>query len=125
MPRQTQPQARDPWVPIRSTSTGTAPPLPGPRGRYVVYLEPPMIRDTGDGKGRYCHFSWKGESFALRDFITGMERRQSSDLTVEQVWQTARDRIPAKGDLFVPIENGRFWREKLDTLTSVFHATQP
>jgi hypothetical protein len=83
-----------------------------------------MIRDTGDGKGRYCHFSWKGDSFALRDFVTGVERRHGPDLTVEQVWQAASDRIPAKGDLFVPVENGRFWRDKLDTLTAVFHATQ-
>ncbi len=131
MPRQPQPRqtpAQDPWKPLRTESAGTgteednAPPLPGKRGRYLLYLGPPIIRAI-EGRGRFVHFSWSGESYCIRDFIAGVERREGTDFTVEQVWRRATDRIPATGDYYRPHSEGKFWRETLDDMTRVHHST--
>jgi len=124
----------DPWVPLRTESAGSgkendlAPPLPGRRGRYLLYLGPPVIKPI-DGRGRYIHFSWaesrSGQiSYAVRDFIGGMERREGDDLTAEQIWRRALDRIPAVGDYYRPYTEGKFWRETLEKLTAAYHSNK-
>ena len=87
--------------------------LPGERGRYVLLLEPPLVQ----GEPHYVHFSWKDFSFCIRDYIQQLERRQAEDLTPTDVWDAALDRIPCKGELYVPVENFEFWRRKLTDLT--------
>jgi hypothetical protein len=119
-------KAKGPWVPIRTSSDGhdnSAPPLPGKRGRYLLYLGTGVI-DPIDGKGRYVHFSWQNDAFCIRDFITGMERRESEDLTVALVWRRALDRIPATGDYYKPHGEGKFWKETLEKLTAEYHGNQ-
>ena len=112
--------SQGPWSPMRSAMSGGSPSLPGKRGRYLLYLGTGVI-DPIDGRGRFCHFSWNNDSFALRDYITGRERRQGSDLTVERVWRAAQVRIPATGKYFVPVEDGQFWLETLGRLTAEHH----
>jgi len=101
-----------------------APPLPGKRGRFLLYLGPPVIKPI-DGRGRYVHVSWKSRpdgtfAYAIRDFIAGLERRESDDMPIELIWRRALDRIPAKGDLFRPHTDARFWLETLTALTNRF-----
>jgi hypothetical protein len=125
MPSQ---KPKSPWGPLRTASAGTgkeedAPPLPGKKGRYALYLGTGVI-DPIDGKGRYVHVSWSGKSYCIRDYIAGIERREGDDLTIEQVWKRALDRIPATGDLYVSYTDGKFWKEKLEMLTAVHHSTQ-
>lgn len=79
----------------------------------MLWLEAPMI----EGEARYVHFSWKDESFCIRDYVGQRERRQSPGLTPSDVWKTALDRIPCKGEMYVPVENFEFWTGKLTELT--------
>jgi hypothetical protein len=123
-----QKKSKSPWTPLRTASSGTgkdddAPPLPGKRGRYLLYVGTGIIEPI-NGRGRYVHVSWSGDAFCIRDFIAGVERREGDDLTIAQVWKRALDRIPATGDLYVPHGDGKFWREKLEMLTAVYHSTQ-
>ncbi len=125
MPSPSQ-KAKGSWVPLRTASGGNgepeaqAPPLPGKRGRYLLYLGAPIIEPI-ECKGRYVHVSWSGESYCLRDYIAGLELRDG-DFAIEDIWRRAVDRIPATGDLYVPHTEGRFWKEKLETLTAVFQS---
>jgi hypothetical protein len=101
------------WQKMRIPGAGAGDSLPGDRGRYLLWLEPPYV----EGEGRYVHFSWKEGSFCLRDYIQHLERRQGRDTTALDVWRAAQDRIPAKGELYVPVENFEFWTAKLKELT--------
>jgi hypothetical protein len=87
-----------------------------------LYLGPPVIKPI-DGRGRYVHFSWAESpsgriSYCLRDFIVGMERREGDDLTAEQIWRRALDRIPAVGDYYRSHKEGKYWRDTLERLTA-------
>lgn len=117
---------KNPWIPLRTRSTATgeaAPPLPGRRGRYLLYLGPPAIKAI-NGKGRYVHFSWRDGAFVLRDYIAGVERREGPDMTVDLVWRRALDRIPATGKYFVPHSDATFWKVELEQLTEEFQVTK-
>jgi hypothetical protein len=70
-----------------------------------------------EGEGRYVHFSWKEEAFCLRDFIRQTERRQERGCNATDIWKAALERIPAKGELYVPIDNFEFWTAKLSEMT--------
>jgi hypothetical protein len=96
---------------IRGVGPGNSP--PGDRGRYLLWLEPPLV----EGEGHYVHFSWKQESFCIRDYIQHLERRQAPGSSAADIWEAASDRIPCKGELYVPVENFEFWIEKLTELT--------
>src|SRR5437899_12601555 len=87
--------------------------LPGDRGRYLLWLEPPLIEEDG----HYVHFSWMGESYRVRDYIREQQTRGLRDLTVLDVWNAAKDRRPCTGELHVPIENYEFWMKKLTELS--------
>lgn len=101
------------WQAMRIRGSGDGNSLPGERGRYLLRLEAPMI----EGEARYVHFSWKDESFCIRDYMRHRERRQAPGLTPSDVWEAATDRIPCKGELYVPVENFEFWTGKLTELT--------
>src|SRR5690242_83886 len=98
---------------IPGSGEGQAESLPGDRGRYLLWLEPPWV----EGDGHYVHFSWKEDSFCIRDYIRQVERRQDQDSTALDIWKAAVDRIPAKGELYVPVENFQFWTAKMIELT--------
>jgi hypothetical protein len=124
----TSQKTKSPWGPLRTASAGTgkeedAPPLPGKKGRYILYLGSGII-EPFSGMGRYVHVSWSGASYCIRDYVAGVERREGNDLTIEQIWKRALDRIPATGELYVPYKDGKFWKEKLGMLTAVYHSTQ-
>src|SRR5687767_3786170 len=90
-------QTPDPWSPLRTSSAAqgdAAPPLPGRRGRYLLYLGPPIIPAI-DGKGRYVHVSWRDHAWCIRDYVAGKERREGDDFTIDDIWRRALDRIPA------------------------------
>jgi hypothetical protein len=87
--------------------------LPGVRGRYLLWLEPLLV--TGDA--HWVHFSWMEESFCIRDFLMGLERRQDATLTATAIWQHAKSRIPCKGDLYHQVADVAFWRDRLEHLT--------
>ena len=102
------------WKPMRAESSDQEDSkMPGKRGRYLLWLEPPII----SGRGRWVHFSWWEESFCIRDFISGMQRRQDSHTTATQIWKSAKRRIPCVGDLFHKIGDFEFWKRKLEDLT--------
>jgi hypothetical protein len=100
------------WQAMRIRGGGDSS-LPGERGRYLLRLEAPMI----EGEARYVHFSWKDNSFCIRDYIRQRERRQEPGLTPSGVWEAASDRIPCKGELYVPVDNFEFWTSRLSELT--------
>lgn len=87
--------------------------LPGSRGRWLLWLEPPLIT----GSPRWVHFSWRGDSFYIRDYLTGMISTNHPNLTAVKVWQSAKGRIRCKGELYEPIQNFGFWKQKLEELT--------
>jgi hypothetical protein len=104
------------WTKMRIPGGGQSGSLPGDRGRYLLWLEPPYV----DGEGHYVHFSWKGGSFCIRDYIRQVERRQDRAYTAADIWKAASNRIPAKGELYVPVENFEFWTAKMTELTESY-----
>ena len=101
------------WQKMRIPVAGAAEDLPGARGRYLLWLESPNVQ----GEGHYAHFSWKDVSFCLRDYIKQVERRQDANTNALDIWKASSSRIPAKGELYVPVENFEFWTAKLTELT--------
>ena len=101
------------WKPMRKESVGENAPLPGARGRYLLWLEPPLI----SGNPRWVHFSWMEESFCIRDFVAGMERRQDPSINATQVWRSAKGRVTCRGELYRPVQDFEFWRRKLEEFT--------
>ena len=87
-------------------------PLPSARGRYLLWLEAPLL----SGGPHWVHFSWADESFCIRDFTKGMERRQDQCISATQVWQSAKSRIPCMGELCKPVQDFEFWKQKLDRM---------
>jgi hypothetical protein len=102
-----------PWHKMRIRTEAPENSLPGDRGRYLLWLDPPHVQ----GEGHWVHFSWMEGSFCIRDFIKQCERRQEPGLTSTNIWAAASDRIPCKGELYVPVENFEFWVKKLNELT--------
>lgn len=103
------------WTPIRGGSKpGNAdlPELPADRGRYLLLLGSPLI-DEGP---RWVHFSWRGESFAIRDYLKGRMMCQEPGLTASNVWDAALKKIPATGDYYHPCEDTNWWTESLKKL---------
>jgi hypothetical protein len=101
------------WQKMRIPAAGAGENLPGDRGRYLLWLEPPHVQ----GDGHYVHFSWKGDAFCLRDYVGQVERRQDAETRALDIWKAATGRIPAKGEFHVPFENFEFWTAKLTELT--------
>jgi hypothetical protein len=101
------------WQEMRIRGIGSGNSLPGERGRYLLWLESPMV----EGEARYVHFSWKDVSFCIRDYMRHRERRQAPGFTPQSVWDAATDHIPCKGELYVPVENFEFWTAKLTEMT--------
>jgi predicted DNA-binding protein len=88
-------------------------PLPTTRGRYLLFVGDPILRDGP----RWVHFSWRGDSFCLRDFATGDIRRQDRSLSAADVWRVAQKRIPATGEFFHPVGDWEWWKAALERLS--------
>ena len=101
------------WQKMRIPGAGAGVDLPGDRGRYLLWLERPHVQ----GEGHYIHFSWKEDSFCMRDYIQQVVRRQDAGTKALDIWKAASSRIPAQGELYVPVENFEFWTVKLIELT--------
>lgn len=54
----------------------------------------------------------------MRDYIQQIERRQDGSHGAIDIWKAASDRVPAKGELYVPVENSEFWIAKLTELSN-------
>jgi len=89
------------------------PELPTTRGRFLILLGEPHLR----GRPRWVHFSWRNESFCIRDFLTGAIRRQDTFLQAADVWRAALKRVPAVGEYFHPVGDWDWWRSKLEELS--------
>jgi hypothetical protein len=90
--------------------------LPGVRGVFAVLLEPPLVSRAP----HFVHLSWLGESYVIRDFVEGVERKQADDLALVDIWRSAKVRIPCKGLLRRSIEDQSFWKDELQRLTEVY-----
>jgi hypothetical protein len=101
------------WRKMRIPGGRQGDPLPGDRGRYLLWLEPPVV----EGAGHFVHFSWKEEAFCIRDYLHQIELRQYRGATALDIWKAASERIPAKGELYIPVDNFEFWTAKLGELT--------
>lgn len=88
-------------------------PLPSTRGRYLLYVGDPILRDGP----RWVHFSWRGDSFCLRDFTTGDIRRQDRSLGSADVWRVAEKRIPATGEFFHPVGDWEWWKAAMERVS--------
>lgn len=105
-----KPQPNMSWKPLRGSSKATTPGgLPGQRGRYLIYLGPPLLHDGP----RWCTFVYRGESFCIRDYLGGQELRQEPGLTASDIWRTAIKKIPATGEYFHPADDVDWWTEAL------------
>jgi hypothetical protein len=102
------------WKPMRIASSGKSATLPGKRGSYLLWLEPPLI----SGSSRWVHFSWVEESFCLRDFIKGQKRNQDPETNASQIWRSAKARVPCRGKLYRPIQDFEFWKQELQKRTT-------
>jgi hypothetical protein len=102
------------WKPIRGGAKvkPDLPELPGERGRFLLLLGAPILEDGP----RWVHFSWRGESFAIRDYLKGRMRRQEPGITASEVWLAATKRIPATGIYYHPADDVDWWVEVLKKL---------
>lgn len=102
------------WKPLQqSTSThADLPALPGERGRYLLFLSKPFIED----EARWVHFSWRGESYAIRDFIRGRMSRQEPGITATDIWNAALKRLPAKDKYYRSVSDIDWWMKALKDL---------
>jgi len=99
------------WKPMRTEHSADK--LPAGRGRYLLWLEPPLV----SGSGHWVHFSWVEESFCIRDYINGVSRRQDPKTDASEIWRKAKDRIHCRGELHKPVQDFEFWKRKLKELT--------
>lgn len=91
------------------------PVLPGERGRYLLFLGTPFIEDGP----RWIHFSWRGDSFCIRDFIMGRMARQDEKSTATAVWCAAIKKKPATGEYYRSVANPddiEWWTTELKKL---------
>ena len=100
------------WKPIRGKTTPGTGALPGERGRYLLFLGPPIV----PGGPRWVHFSWRGANFCICDFIEGQERRQEPGLTASDVWRAAIKRLPAIDEYFHRADDIDWWTDTLKRL---------
>jgi hypothetical protein len=102
------------WVPLPGAKNANAdlPALPGKRGRFLLYLAEPILEDGH----RWVHFSWVGESFAIRDYLKGRMMRQESGLTASAIWLAARKRLPATGAYYHSASDIDWWIKELKRL---------
>ena len=111
-----------PWQPLRQDAPETTDELPGKKGTWVLFLEPPLIQPSAGG-GRCVLFSWQGGSFKIRDFINKTWRRQGEDLPrAQDVWAKAKRRIACHGELRQSIDDAEFWTATLTALTDQVRA---
>jgi len=102
------------WKPMRIPSAGKNSALPGKRGRYLLWLEPPFIA----APARWVHFSWVEGSFCLRDFIGEQKRSQDGKTDATHIWRlAAKGRIPCRGKLYHPVQDHDFWKKELERRT--------
>ena len=100
-----------PWENMRGDADSDAP--PGQRGRYLLVLGAPVIDDGP----RHLHFSYrKPSSYRLRDFTAGREMASDEEFPLNSLWQMATERIPCKDELFHPVEDAAWWKQKLAEL---------
>jgi hypothetical protein len=99
-------------TPARTIEEGQAE-LPSTRGRYLIFIGEPILK----GPPRWVHFSWRNESFCLRDFRTGVILRQDLTRRVADVWRAATKRKPAIGEYFHPVGDWEWWKGKLAELS--------
>jgi hypothetical protein len=82
---------------------------PGRKGSYAVLLAPPII----EGQPRFCHLSWQGEQWVLRDFIASRLRKNGPDLSLTDIWRAARERVRLVGKLRHSVTDANFWSSVL------------
>jgi hypothetical protein len=109
----------------------------GKAKKFLVWLTHPILVEPGPG--HYCHFYWKkGESFRIRDYITGHIYKPPAasitnaeweeewvaidiDLPAARVWEACRKPVKCEGDLgtILAVPNGYRWREILRLASEV------
>jgi hypothetical protein len=102
-----------PWSPMRGGTKSGSGDLPGQRGRYLLLLGKPLLEGS---KPRWVHFSWLNQSFCIRDFVAGRERRQEPGLAASDVWRQAIDKKAAVDDYYHSVEDVVWWADTLRKL---------
>ena len=98
------------WKPLgarRTSGSVSTNELPGQRGVRLIHI-PDIVPN------RYVHFSWKGDSFCIRDYTGGREMRQTPGTTALDIWKMH------KGPIFShqhTSEDVEFWEQKLREIT--------
>ncbi len=100
------------------------------KGSYVIWVKPPLTANP-----RFVHFSWGGpvdpHSFKVRDYISGKLQQhhgatpqpetgfQISECSMsrDEVWSSALERIPARGELYHNVQHFTWWKKKLKEMT--------
>lgn len=99
------------WKPLgarRSSNSISSNELPGQRGVRIIYV--PQIVPN-----RYVHFSWRDESFCIRDYIGEREMRQMPDFKALDVWKQHEGPVFSEKR---PVEDVEFWTNKLIEITA-------
>jgi len=107
-----QPQPEDAAASAGVQDQTVAADLPTTRGRYLIFVGEPILPDGP----RWAHFSWRGESFCVRDFLRGRILRDDRTVKAADVWRAALRRKPAVGEYFHQIGDWEWWRGKLEEL---------
>ena len=98
------------WKPLGGRSSGGSESphrLPGQRGVRMIYV-PDLVPN------RYIHFSWRGDSFCIRDYLGDREMRQSPGMNALDIWKMH------KGPVFShhhSSEDTDFWKKRLREIT--------
>ena len=100
------------WKPLRGAAPLGSNGLPGERGRYLIFLGAPLVKNGP----KWVHFSWRGDSFCIRDYLGGQEMRQEPGLVASDVWRAAIEKQHATGEYFHPHADVVWWTEALKKL---------
>jgi len=82
----------------------------------LILLGAPWV----EGKPRWVHFSFRGESFVVRDYTADRELRGQEKVAdgpkASDVWRSVIKNIPAVGEFFHPADDVAWWKDAIAKL---------
>ncbi len=107
--------------------------FPGGTKTFIAWFDHPAL--CKGGPGRYCHISWDGDTFRVRDYIGGKIHHPPGktggggltpvplDMTIHDLWQAGKGSVQCLSryglNLSVDKDNQERWRKILQLATQL------